>query len=89
MKNVNAISQPIHTYFTRWQIFVQFVLTPVMGSFWGGVRFAQILIVQLVKYVRFRNNCMNLYEWGRYELATSYELPWDRADVFADSAKLY
>ncbi len=29
---------------------------------------------QLVKYVRFSKNCMNLYEWGRtnsYELATS------------------
>ncbi len=39
-----------------------------------GHSYKFVRIVQLVKYVQFSRNRMNLYEWGRtdsYELATS------------------
>ncbi len=51
---------------------------PLMGRFRGGVRCRSFVLIhtnwQLVKYVRFSKNRMNLYEWARtnsYELATS------------------
>ncbi len=95
-----AISRPIRTYFTRWLIctnsydLTRTILYDLSKPQWRvglGVRlgvghsYKFIRIVQLVKYVRFSKNRMNLYEWGctnSYELATLYnmhELPWDQA----------
>ncbi len=78
----------IRTYFTRWLIrtnsydLTRTILYDLSKPQWrvglgAGVRCRSSVQIhtnwQLVKYVRFSKNRMNLYEWGRmnsYELAT-------------------
>ncbi len=71
----NAISRPIRMYFTRWLIRTNLYDLPRMilydlsrPQWWVGLgvghTYKFIRIVQLLKYVQFSKNRMNLYEWG-------------------------
>ncbi len=72
---INAISRPICTYFTRWLIrtnshdLTRTILYDLSKPQWRvglgaelgvGHSYKFLQIVQLVKYVRFGKNCMNL-----------------------------
>ncbi len=75
----NAISRPIHTYFTRWLIrtnsydLTHTILCDLSRPQWrvglgaglGVGHSYKFVHVKLVKYVWFGKYLMNLYEWGR------------------------